>query len=132
MQEVSTVRASAGRAGRSKANRPTSSAAMCWASAALPPLPKRRILFLALSEEMRRVATLAIADRACEFLSNDRFAAIDAAMVLLMRDSKSGTGFIAPLQGRAGRQTRTLAFFAACLPAKSFSAIFAVNSYKRK
>ncbi|SRR6266699_2320860 len=45
MLEVFTDRAIEGREGRSKANRPTSSAAMCYASAALPPLPKRRILF---------------------------------------------------------------------------------------
>src|SRR5579871_2054215 len=33
----------AGNAGRSPAKRPTSSAARCWASAALPPLPAKRI-----------------------------------------------------------------------------------------
>ena len=38
------VRATAGRAARSRSKRPTSSAAKCCASAAEPPLPQARIL----------------------------------------------------------------------------------------
>jgi hypothetical protein len=37
--EVSVVRAMAASGVRSSMKRPTNSAAMCWASAALPPLP---------------------------------------------------------------------------------------------
>jgi hypothetical protein len=41
--ELSVVRAIADSAGRSSRKRFTSSAAICWASAALPPLPKSKI-----------------------------------------------------------------------------------------
>ncbi len=43
--EVSVVRAIAGRGGRSMIYRLTNSAARCWASAALPPFPKKKSLF---------------------------------------------------------------------------------------
>jgi hypothetical protein len=42
--EVSVVRARAASGGRSMRKRLTNSAARCWASAALPPLPKNRTL----------------------------------------------------------------------------------------
>ena len=42
--EESVVSAMAGKPARSTSKRPTSSAAICWASAALPPLPHSRIL----------------------------------------------------------------------------------------
>src|SRR5580658_8221416 len=42
--EELVVNAQPERLGRSFRNRPLSSAARCWASAALPPLPKNRIL----------------------------------------------------------------------------------------
>ena len=41
---ATSVSAIAARGRRSRRKRPINSAAMCWASAALPPLPKRRIL----------------------------------------------------------------------------------------
>src|ERR1039458_354754 len=43
--EELVVRAQPERLARSFKNRPLSSAARCWASAALPPFPKNRILF---------------------------------------------------------------------------------------
>ena len=44
-QDVSVVKAMAGRGGFSRRERPlTSSAAKCWASAALPPFPKTRTM----------------------------------------------------------------------------------------
>src|SRR4030066_2398625 len=44
-QDVSVVKAMAGRGGFSRRERPlTSSAAKCWASAALPPFPKMRTM----------------------------------------------------------------------------------------
>src|ERR1035438_4633199 len=43
--EELVVSAQPERLARSRKNRPLSSAAMCWASAALPPFPKNRILF---------------------------------------------------------------------------------------
>ena len=45
IMEVSVVRAMAGSGGRSMIYRLTNSAARCWASAALPPFPKKKSLF---------------------------------------------------------------------------------------
>jgi hypothetical protein len=58
--EVSVVRAIAGRGGRSMRNRFMNSAAMCCASAALPPLPKRRSFRPALNASAIAVAAAAI------------------------------------------------------------------------
>src|ERR1035441_123512 len=54
--EVSVVRAMEGKARRARWKRPTSSAARCCESAALPPLPHHRILFPASRQSVMRAA----------------------------------------------------------------------------
>src|ERR1035438_5953741 len=54
--EVSVVRAMEGKARRERWKRPTSSAARCCESAALPPLPHHRILFPASKQSVMRSA----------------------------------------------------------------------------
>src|SRR6266566_776746 len=100
--DVFTDKAKAGKAGRSNANRPTNSAAMCWASAALPPFPNRRALFPSWSALIRTSLTFATIDTRTELRTSSCFVAIEASTSLITRGSKSLVVFInAPNQGAA-------------------------------
>src|ERR1700674_2992360 len=92
--EVFTDRASAGRAGRSNAKRPTSSAAICCASAALPPLPNRSALFPCLSALTKISQTFATVNKTSELRSMPCFVAIDASINSRTRCSNSLVCFI--------------------------------------
>ena len=61
--ELSVVRAIAGRPRRAVSKRPVSSVAMCWLSAALPPLPAKRSLPPLFSTDIAASASAAAAGR---------------------------------------------------------------------
>jgi hypothetical protein len=84
-QELFSDKANAGKGGRSKAKRPTSSAAMRCASAALPPLPNNKALFPCLSASTRSSLTFSTVNRTSVLRSRVCFVAIDASINLLMR-----------------------------------------------
>src|SRR6266705_230150 len=94
--EVFTDKVNAGKAGRSNAKRPTNSAAMCWASAALPPFPNRRALFPCCRALIRTSLTFATTDTRAELCSRSCFVAIEASISLITRGSKSLACFIHP------------------------------------
>src|SRR5258706_8646153 len=96
--ELFTDKANAGKAGRSNAKRPTSSAAMCCASAALPPFPNKRALFPCLSAFTRTSLTFATVNTTSVLRSRLCFVAIDASISSLTRGSKSFVCFIHPPQ----------------------------------
>src|SRR5712672_2904537 len=115
-QEPFTDKAKAGRAGRSNAKRPTNSAAICWASAALPPLPKIKSLFPRFSACTRMALTFAAVDISSLLLSMDCFVAIDASIKELTRRSKSVVSFIHSCRFHDGFSRPGVAFAAPLSP----------------
>src|SRR6266550_1273836 len=111
-QELFTDKAKAGKAGRSNAKRPTSSAAICCASAALPPLPNSKTL-----SPCRNALT-----------SSSCFVVIDASINSVTRGMKSFACFMHPpqsctasVQATAHRATRTPVDDAFCILLKGLS-----------
>ena len=92
--DVLTDNAKAGRAGRSKANLPTNSAAMCCASAALPPFPNSSTLLPCWNASTRISLTLAMSITTSALRSNRSFTVIEARIDSTTRASKSQVGIV--------------------------------------
>src|ERR1700722_15693303 len=95
-QELFTERANAGKAGRSKAKRPTSSAAICCASAALPPFPNRITLFPCCNDATKISLTLPIVATSSELPSMVCFVARETLINSVTRWPNSPVSFIPP------------------------------------
>src|SRR5208282_3189607 len=99
--EELVVSAQPERLARSRKNRPLSSAARCWASAALPPLPKNRILFPERRHFVMASATLTTAlkypedcNRLCVTVAQSRILAVarDCAAFVFIKLSVRNRG----------------------------------------
>src|SRR5215472_6586784 len=92
--DVFTDNAKAGKAGRSNAKRPTNSAAICCASAALPPLPKSSSLFPLLMAASDTSLTRAIDEISTVSPSSLCLTAIDPSIDFAALCSKSAVWFM--------------------------------------
>src|SRR5580658_5689969 len=88
------------RLARSRKNRPLSSAARCWASAALPPFPKNRILFPERRHFVMASATVTTALKYSE--DSNRFCITDAqSRILAIARDCAVSAFIEHLRSSA-------------------------------
>jgi len=127
-QELFTDKAKAGKAGRSNAKRPTSSAAICCASAALPPLPNSKTLSPCRNALTSSSDTFAIVERVSLLRNSSCFVVIDASINSVTRGMKSFACFMHPpqsctasVQATAHRATRTPVDDAFCILLKGLS-----------
>src|SRR2546429_176989 len=125
-QELFTDKAKAGKAGRSNAKRPTSSAAICCASAALPPLPNSKTLSPCRNALTSSSDTFAIVERVSLLRNSSCFVVIDASINSVTRGMKSFACFMHPpqsctasVQATAHRATRTPVDDAFCILLRS-------------